>query len=322
MPRLINSTRVASEATRGFSMNERTLKARCTRYLWGDKRGGEGTGGVGGVRARSGRMALCIVSSVFTLTKTALLRDRCDRSEVDPGIEIINDGLTEDVVDDVRLVVEDLVDHHGENAHLRSTAVVELDCALLKLGLLVERLPLLLEGVDPRHVAREGALLLLHDEELEEADEHHDLGDAKGAHLPKGTTCGMRIKIHAVDLLQRYEGGTIRRWSFVYQLLCKVRVPGLLRKRRFCTWRALSTEACNTSTAHTKQRAQGSTGLAGHMATGRGRRNLSGVHIHTLPMAPRPLGTSAKGVSKLRLPGRRTFSWEMGGPITTRKGWN
>ena len=81
------------------------------------------------------------------------------------------------------MVVDDLVDHHGEDAHLRCTAVVELDRALLKLSLLVEGLPLLLEGVDTRHVAGEGALLLLHDEELEEADEDDNLGDAKGAHL-------------------------------------------------------------------------------------------------------------------------------------------
>lgn len=92
-------------------------------------------------------------------------------------------SLTEDVVDDVRLAVHELVDHNAEDAHLRSTAVVELNCALLKLGLFRERLPLLLEGVDARHVARERALLLLHDEELEEADEDDDLGDAKAAHL-------------------------------------------------------------------------------------------------------------------------------------------
>lgn len=91
--------------------------------------------------------------------------------------------LTEDVVDDVRLVVEDLVDNHSEDAHLRSTAVVELNCALLELGLLGEGFPLLLEGVNARHITREGALLLLHHEELEEADEDHDLGYAKAAHL-------------------------------------------------------------------------------------------------------------------------------------------
>lgn len=93
--------------------------------------------------------------------------------------------LTEDVVDDVRLVVQDLVDDHAEDAHLRSTAVVELNRALFELGLLVEVLPLLLEGVNARHVAGEGALLLLHDEDLKEADEDDDLSDAEAAHLQK-----------------------------------------------------------------------------------------------------------------------------------------
>lgn len=89
----------------------------------------------------------------------------------------------QDVVDDVGLVGQFLVDHHGKDAHLRSTAVVELNRALLKLGLLGQLLPLLLKRVDARHVAGEGSLLLLHDEELQESHEEDDLGDTEGAHL-------------------------------------------------------------------------------------------------------------------------------------------
>lgn len=92
--------------------------------------------------------------------------------------------LTKDVVDDVGLAVEDLVDDHSEDAHLRCAAVVKLNRTLLELCLLGKGLPLLLEGVNAAHVTGEGALLLLHHEQLEEADEHDDLGDAKATHLP------------------------------------------------------------------------------------------------------------------------------------------
>ena len=72
---------------------------------------------------------------------------------------------------------------HAEDAHLCGATVVEFDGALPELGLLVEGIPLLLERVHARHVAGEGALLLLHHEELEEANEDDNLGDANGTHL-------------------------------------------------------------------------------------------------------------------------------------------
>ena len=62
-------------------------------------------------------------------------------------------GVAEERVDDVRVVVELLVDHEGEDAHLGGTAVVELDGELLVDGLLIparllelNRLDLVLAG--------------------------------------------------------------------------------------------------------------------------------------------------------------------------------
>ena len=75
------------------------------------------------------------------------------------------------------------MDDHAEDAHLRRAAVVEFDGAFPELRLLIKVFPLLLEGVDARHVAGEGSLLLLHDEQLQEADKDNDLSDANGAHL-------------------------------------------------------------------------------------------------------------------------------------------
>ena len=51
------------------------------------------------------------------------------------GVE--GDGVAEEGVDDVGVVVQLLVHHQGEDAHLGSTAVVELDGELLVDGLLV-----------------------------------------------------------------------------------------------------------------------------------------------------------------------------------------
>lgn len=73
--------------------------------------------------------------------------------------------------------------NQSKYAHHRCAAVVQLDGAFLKLGLFVEGFPLLLEGVDEGHVTGERALLLLHNEQLQEAYECHDLCKADGAHL-------------------------------------------------------------------------------------------------------------------------------------------
>ena len=89
-----------------------------------------------------------------------------------------------EVVDDVGLVGQLLVHHHGEDAHLRGAPVVELDRALGGLGLLGHAVPCRLEDVAAgRAVPGEGALHLLHHEQLVAADRQDDLEGAQGGDL-------------------------------------------------------------------------------------------------------------------------------------------
>ena len=79
------------------------------------------------------------------------------------------------------------MDHEAKDAHHGGTAVVELDGTLGKLGLLIEGIPAEVEGA-VAEIAGElgGSGDVLHDGELEEADEEDDLdggasGDGVGA---------------------------------------------------------------------------------------------------------------------------------------------
>ena len=93
----------------------------------------------------------------------------------------------EEVVDDVGLVGELFVHHHGKDAHLRGAAVVELDRALGGLGLRGHGVPRGTEGVSPEgKVSREGALNVLHDRQFKEADERDDLREARRGDLREG----------------------------------------------------------------------------------------------------------------------------------------
>ena len=80
-----------------------------------------------------------------------------------------------------------LVDPEAEDAHLGGTAGVELDGALLELGLLREGVPAEVEGTVAEVTGELGSSGdVLHDGELEEADEEDDLdggasGDGVGA---------------------------------------------------------------------------------------------------------------------------------------------
>ena len=70
--------------------------------------------------------------------------------------------------------------HHGQDAHLRGAAVVELDRALGLLSLLGHGVPRRSEGVSADgEVPGEGALHVLHHSQLKEADERDDLGEAR-----------------------------------------------------------------------------------------------------------------------------------------------
>mmetsp|Transcript_9346 Transcript_9346/g.20250 ORF Transcript_9346/g.20250 Transcript_9346/m.20250 type:complete len:240 (+) Transcript_9346:110-829(+) len=84
------------------------------------------------------------------------------------------------LADQGELAPELLVDHESEDAHHGRAAVVELDAALGKLGLLVEGVP---AEVDPAvaEVAHElvaGAGDVLHEVRLQESHEDEDLGEA------------------------------------------------------------------------------------------------------------------------------------------------
>ena len=79
------------------------------------------------------------------------------------------------------------MDHEAEDAHHGGTAVVELDGALGKLGLLIEGIPAEVEGT-VAEIAGELSLAsdVLHDTELKKANEEKDLdetslGDGVGA---------------------------------------------------------------------------------------------------------------------------------------------
>jgi len=87
-----------------------------------------------------------------------------------------------------------LVDHEGKDAHHGGTALVELDGALVELGLLVEGVP---PEVDEAvaEVANEFASLgavggVLHHEGLEEADEGEGLEEAGSRDVLEGLEAG------------------------------------------------------------------------------------------------------------------------------------
>jgi len=97
-----------------------------------------------------------------------------------------NDGEVSDHAD----LVELLVDHEAEDAHHGGTAVVELDGALAELGLLIKGVPAEVKGTVAEVTGEFTGLGtvggVLHDEELEEANEGDDLeetglGDGVGA---------------------------------------------------------------------------------------------------------------------------------------------
>ena len=85
----------------------------------------------------------------------------------------------EEGVDDVGVVVQLLVHHEGEDAHLSSTAVVQLDGQLLVDGLLVPARCFQLSSLD---IILAGSVA-----ELDQADEGHDLGNASGGDGVKGS---------------------------------------------------------------------------------------------------------------------------------------
>ena len=88
---------------------------------------------------------------------------------IDNHLLVEGDGVAEEGVDDVWVVVQLLVDHEGEDAHLGGTAVVELDGELLVDGLLIPSGCVELSSLD--------LLLAGAEAKLDKADEGNDLGN-------------------------------------------------------------------------------------------------------------------------------------------------
>eukprot|EP00525_Craspedostauros_australis_P008678 CAMPEP_0198108092 /NCGR_PEP_ID=MMETSP1442-20131203/180_1 /TAXON_ID= /ORGANISM="Craspedostauros australis, Strain CCMP3328" /LENGTH=218 /DNA_ID=CAMNT_0043763293 /DNA_START=144 /DNA_END=800 /DNA_ORIENTATION=- len=87
-----------------------------------------------------------------------------------------------------------LVDHKGEDSHHGGTALVELDGALLVLGLLVEGGPAVVDEsvTEVTHELSSGDVL--HDEDLEESDEGEELEEAGSWDGAEGAESGWDIR--------------------------------------------------------------------------------------------------------------------------------
>ena len=100
--------------------------------------------------------------------------------------------------------------HHGQDAHLRRAAVVELDRALLQLRLLRERFPLGGERVAAdRHVPRERTLDVLHHAEFKETNERHDLQEAQRRELRESREAVRHVRELQVHIVRQVAGESV-----------------------------------------------------------------------------------------------------------------
>merc|ERR1712106_33378 len=87
-----------------------------------------------------------------------------------------------------------VVDHKGQKSHHGSTALIQLDGALLKLGLFIEGIPAVVDVVVTEVTWEFSSSDVLHDAKLQGADEEEDLvcpGDRNLAgSLPSGGDVG------------------------------------------------------------------------------------------------------------------------------------
>jgi len=93
-------------------------------------------------------------------------------------------SISKELVNNERFPVQLIMDHESKNSHLRRAPIVQLDSPLELLLFLRERVPTEIDRTIPK-ITWELALAsnVLHDEELEEADEGDDLtptADAEG----------------------------------------------------------------------------------------------------------------------------------------------
>jgi hypothetical protein len=83
-----------------------------------------------------------------------------------------------------------LVDHKGKDTHLGGTSLVELDGTLLELGLFVEGIPAEVDVVVTEVTNKFSSGDVLHDSNLQKADESDDLGNTS---LGDGGQCGESV---------------------------------------------------------------------------------------------------------------------------------
>ena len=120
------------------------------------------------------------------------------------------------------------MDHEAKDAHHGGTAVVELDGTLGKLGLLIEGIPAEVEGA-VAEIAGELGLAgdILHDKELEDANEGDDLekallGDGVGA-VDGGKTVGEGIEgvsglVDAARKVDAVAGDDLAKEGLLYEI--------------------------------------------------------------------------------------------------------
>lgn len=90
-----------------------------------------------------------------------------------------SDGEAEEGVDNIGIIVELLVDHQGQDAHLSGTAVVQLDGELLVDGVSIPAGSLQLSLLD--------LLLSSSESNFEQTDEHEELEDSSWGDIREGS---------------------------------------------------------------------------------------------------------------------------------------
>ena len=120
-----------------------------------------------------------------------------ERTKRQRGKDLVErDGVSEERVDDVGVVVELFVNHQGEDAHLSGTAIVQLDGELLVDGGLVPFGSLQLSSLD--------VILAGGKAKLDQADKTDDLGNTSSGDGVEGGKAA----------LHRGEGDTISDFSW------------------------------------------------------------------------------------------------------------
>ena len=86
--------------------------------------------------------------------------------------------VSEQIINNITTSAQHFVYHQPQDTHLSSTTIVQLDGTLLQLILLAEAVPGLAAAVAEISGGISSSVDVLHDEDLQETNEGHDLKDA------------------------------------------------------------------------------------------------------------------------------------------------